>query len=157
MNSVFVLCVGMMGAMAPAGSEAGSQPVQVAQAGYGILPGGCYQPAYRSPVVQNYPSGNSNCPGGWCGPMGTANCPNGNCSPAGNNCGCLSGYCPQHGVYGSQGTRFNAAQPGRFSSATYPPPRTTHSLPRTYEGNWSNASRLVSTSRGQNPASPFFD
>lgn len=153
MNSVIVLCVGMMGAANPNGLEAQhQQPVQVAAADYSILPGGCYsQPAYRAPVAQNfsakYPAGSSNCAGGWCGPIGTASypsgstyapanyqprtancvgCANGQCSPQCHAADCPNGQCLQHGLSGSQGTNFNRSNTWRQGSRYHQAPATRY-------------------------------
>ena len=87
MNSVIVLCVGMLGAANPGVETQNHQPVQVA-ANYSIAPGGCYNPTgYRSPLVQNVPVGYStglaNCANGQCAPISAANCANGRCAPIG--------------------------------------------------------------------------
>lgn len=104
MNSVIVLCVGLMGAANPALDNAENpQPVQVAFAGCNIASGGCYQqPGYRSPVAQRGPVGystaNCNCPPGACANgQCSLNCPNGQCRPvsytSGTAANCPNGQC----------------------------------------------------------------
>ena len=176
MNSIFVLCVGMMGA-APADFEAReTQPVQVAQADYGILPGGCYRPAYRTPVAQrpvSYSGAADNCPSGWCGttarsaacPAGI--CPPGNCVHGQCNANCPTGYCPTHGGYntGSSRTWRDESQyhilpypAPQYPSAGYSQPRGQRApLPRTYDVNWTNTYRPVSTTTYGSQSSPFFN
>lgn len=182
MNSVFVLCVGMLGA-APASLETNTpQPVQVA-ANYGILPGGCYQQTgYRSPLAQNAPTGYSvgtaNCPNGWCGTttaaarpyspvsysQGTAHCPSGHCHalPAygANPATCYGPNCPQHGV-GSYSpatydSRYNTLPATRFPASFSQPRSNFYPVSRPLNGNWSGTSRSLPANYYGNSNTPFF-
>jgi hypothetical protein len=144
MNSVLVFCVGMVGAANPAVLETQThQPVQVVAANYGILPGGCYQPAaYRAPVAQNAPYGYSigtaNCANGQCAPVSAANCANGWCgttTPASysarpyspvsysqSQVNCPGGQCPT--AYGTRpatcyGPNCPPQVPGNYAVPTY--------------------------------------
>lgn len=111
MNSVIVLCVGLMGAANPAQETIENpRPVQVADAGCNLARGGCYQqPAYRSPVAQrgplSYSTANCNCSPGACADgQCSASCPNGQCSPlsysaysTGSTSNCANGQCSPNG------------------------------------------------------------
>jgi hypothetical protein len=133
MNSVLVLCVGMLGAASPASVETQNpRPVQVAAANYGILPGGCYkQPAYRSPLAQNVPvgysAGTANCAGGWCGPIGTRGYTARPYTPVSYSQGtanCPGGVCPTRPAYTARSANCygpNCPQqvPGSYYPATY--------------------------------------
>ncbi len=131
MNSVIVLCVGMLGAANPGVETQNHQPVQVA-ANYSIAPGGCYNPAaYRSPLVQNVPVGYS---------AGTANCANGRCAPVGTasyntrpytpvsysnyqagTAYCPNGQCQTHSAYRPTGaTCFGSNCPQQTPGSYYP-------------------------------------
>lgn len=157
MNSLLVLCVGMMGAANPATLETQNhQPVRVAAANCGILPGGCYgQSAYRPPIAQNVPGGYSmgtancasgqcvaNCPNGWCGPIGTARYTARPYSPVSYSQGtanCPNGQCPlQPGYTSRPATCYGPNCPQQGSGSYYPQAYQTryNSVP----GTWSPSS-----------------
>lgn len=178
MKVFMVLCAGMMAAAVPSGAEAGSQqPVQVAERGYSIAGGGCYQPAaYQTRADRAWPGSygagysSANCAGGGCFPSRysaeTAYCPDGQCGYQGGALGtanCPNGQCglrqqvpPRNYSYPAATRSPGGFYPGQFLGLSNSP-RPVYSPQKIDNAYPANFVRPAGSPAYQGSASPFFN